>query len=190
MYSEPYYGCAGGCANCPRRSRCMAWQAQTALDAAADTAAAALAAETAAQADAAADNDGAAAIGDTRPDAAEDATLSSFLQANPDEGTLRVQVFRGDQSIPVENVRVVISRRLGGQDHVFFQGSTNASGIIDPIVLPVPSRTLSLRPGEPHPYATYDLRAAHPQFQPLETTVDVYQGVKTVQPIQLRLRME
>ncbi|MCI8525519.1 MAG: hypothetical protein HFF17_06270 [Oscillospiraceae bacterium] len=181
MYQEPYYGCSGGCANCPRRSGCLAAQRpQAAVPApAADP-----------DTQMPPDNVAAAEAGNTVSGGAADASLDAFLQANPGEGVVRIQAFRGDQSIPVENVRVVISRTLGGKAHVFFRGDTNASGIIDPIVLPAPARAGSLHPGVPHPYATYDLRAEHAGFLPLETTVDVYPNIKTVQPVTMRLRLE
>lgn len=120
---------------------------------------------------------------------AADGSLDAFLRANPDTGTVRIQAFRGNQAIPVENVRITVSRRIGDQDHTFFVGTTDASGILDPIALPAPSRALSQAPGDPRPYAVYDLRAEHPLFAPLVTTVEVFQNVKTVQPVQLRLKM-
>lgn len=163
MYEEPYYGCAGGCARCPRRGRCGASRP--------------------------ADNPAAADAGSAAPKLSDHATLEDFLQANPGQGVVRIQAFRGEQSIPVENVRVVISHQLDGKAHVFFQGSTDASGLIDPIALPAP-KAEEPSPETPPAYASYRLQAEHPAFWPLDTTVDVYDGLKTVQPVALRLRLE
>lgn len=149
MQTNSYYGCSGGCANCPRMRQCQA--AAQAVQPAGET------------------------------------PLEAFLRANPDQGVLRVQAFRGPQSIPMENVRVTVSRQLGDEDHVFFEGTTDRSGLIDPIRLPAPSRSQSLSPGDANPSATYTVRAELPGYVPQETVVDIYQGIKTVQPVQLRM---
>ena len=156
MNYEPYYGCSGGCANCPRMQMCRGTGAQAAVSGS----------------------------------GAEDTSLAQFLQENPDQGILRIQAFRGPQSIPVQDVRITVSRQLGEGEYVFFTGKTDESGLIDPIVLPAPNRSQSLQPGGNNPSATYTVRAEHPKFQPQEITVNLYQAVKTVQPIQLQLRSE
>ena len=120
---------------------------------------------------------------------AAETPLQAFLRINPDRGVLRIQAFRGPQSIPVEGVHVTVSRDFDdGSSHIFYEGDTDESGLIDPITLPAPDRSQSLSPGDANPSATYTVRAEHPDFQPVEATVDLYQGIKTVQPIQLRLK--
>ena len=115
--------------------------------------------------------------------------LDAFLRANPDRGVLRIQAFRGNQSIPVEGVHVTVRRTFDvGTSHVFYEGTTDESGLIDPISLPAPDRAQSLSPGDANPSATYEVLAEHPEFQPVTVTVDLYQGIKTVQPIQLQLK--
>ena len=152
MNMEPYYGCSGGCAHCPRMRQCQG---------------------TGTPAEVPAQEPG-------------KMSLEQFLRENPDQGILRIQAFRGPQSIPVEGVKVTVSRQLDGGEHVFFAGTTDNSGLIDPIVLPAPARSQSLRPDDANPSATYTVRAEHPQFQPQEITVNLYQGIKTVQPLQLK----
>lgn len=155
MQTNSYYGCSGGCANCPRMRQCRG-AAQKPVE--------------------------------QRPvEQKPDAQLEAFLRENPDQGVLRIQAFRGPQSIPMENVRVTVSRKFGDEDHVFFEGTTDRSGLIDPIKLPAPARSQSLSPGDANPSATYTVRAELPGFTPQETVVDIYQGIKTVQPVQLRM---
>ena len=45
-------------------------------------------------------------------------------------------------------------------------------------------------PGEPHPDAAYQLVARHPEFETVTATVNIFPGIKTVQPVQLQLREE
>ena len=159
MHQE-YYGCSGGCRNCPRMRQCM----QAAVPA--------------------------MVVAEAPAQPADEPELNEFLAENPDQGILRIQAFRGNQAIPVENVHVVISRPMDGGTHIFFEGDTDCSGLIDPIPLPAPNREQSLHPGALHPFASYEMRAEHPQFLPQSTTVDLYQDIKTVQPVQQQLRTE
>lgn len=115
--------------------------------------------------------------------------LDAFLRANPKRGILRIQAFRGPQSVPVEGGRVTVSRSFDdGSSHIFYEGTTDRSGIIDPISLPAPELAQSLSPGDAHPSATYTVRAEYPGLEPVEATVDLYPGIKTVQPLQLQVK--
>ena len=62
--------------------------------------------------------------------------LSTFLQAHPDQGSLRVQVASGGGTFPVAGARVEVYRRFGGQTHTFYRGLTDESGIVQGIALP------------------------------------------------------
>lgn len=153
--------CSGGCANCPRMGQC-----------------------------------GVAAPQPVEPTAStappsDNTALETFLKENPSRGVLRVQAFRGNQAIPVQGVDITVSRKLSdGTDHVFYTGTTDESGLVDAIALPAPELQQSVEPGEPHPDAAYQLVARHPEFEPVTATVNIFPGIKTVQPVQLQLRGE
>lgn len=206
-----YYGCGGGCKNCPRRRECAMAGSAAAVPVLAEQPLTPMAGSGAAAPMPAIPKDNPPAAAPTEipwepvpanlPVVRLPAVLTSdtmdaypeltaFLQENHQRGVLRLQAFRGQQSIPMEGVRVSVSRPMDERLFLFFEGRTDASGIIDSIVLPAPPRGQSLSPGQPDPSATYRLHAELPQYLPLDTTVDIYEGVKTVQPIQLRLRME
>ena len=121
----------------------------------------------------------------------ENAALEDFLKENPSRSVLRVQAFRGNQAIPVQGVDVTVSRKLrDGTNYVFYTGTTDESGLVDAIALPAPERQQSVEPGEPHPDAAYQLVARHPEFETVTATVNIFPGIKTVQPVQLQLREE
>ena len=123
--------------------------------------------------------------------AAAETPLEVFLRENPDQGILRIQAFRGPQTYPMEGVEVTVSHAFAdGTEHVFYTGSTDESGLIDPIPLPAPARANSLKPEQANPDAVYTVRVEADGFLPFEATVDIFQGIKTIQPIQLQLRME
>ena len=165
--------CSGGCANCPRRKQCAAAAPQpvepTTPAAPPTTPATPPAAPVA--------------------PSSENAALEDFLKENPSRGVLRVQAFRGNQAIPVKGVDVTVSRRLrDGTNYVFYTGTTDESGLVDAIALPASERQQSVEPGEPHPDAAYQLVARHPEFETVTATVNIFPGIKTVQPVQLQLR--
>ena len=56
-----------------------------------------------------------------------------FLDAHPERGTLRVQVSTGRGLFPVEGARVEIYRNFGPERTVFYEGVTDASGIVEDI---------------------------------------------------------
>lgn len=153
--------CGGGCANCPRMGQCAAAASQPA--------------ESPVPVSASSDSP----------------ALEEFLKANPKRGALRVQAFRGNQAIPVAGVHVKVSRKLSdGTVHVFYTGTTDESGLVDAVSLPAPDLEQSVQPNEPYPDATYDLVAEHPDFTLVSVVVDIFPGIKTVQPVQLQLREE
>jgi len=114
--------------------------------------------------------------------------MDQFLSENTEQGVLRVQAFRGQQTIPVPGVQVTVFCPLEGGDVVLFQGETDESGILDPIILPAPQAGQSLAPGGQEPGAAYTLLAEAPGFVPFRGTVKIFPGIKTVQPIQLQLQ--
>lgn len=116
--------------------------------------------------------------------------LEAFLEEHPQPGTLRIQAFRGDQVYPVPDVHVTMTREFDGETKTFFQGKTNQSGIIDPILLPGAKPAETLDPEDARSTATYTVTATHPDFQALETVVDMFAGIKTIQRLPMRLELE
>lgn len=124
---------------------------------------------------------------DTVPSAPNSA-MDEYLEKYCEQGILRIQAFRGQQAIPVEGVHVTVRCPIGGDQMVFFEGSTDSSGIIDPIFLPAPKPETSLSPNQSDPCSEYEIIAEHPDFETLTATVMVFPGVKTIQPLQMRLK--
>lgn len=62
----------------------------------------------------------------------------SFINANPGVGFLKIRAFAASQAVPISGMNVVVSKDIGGNKVIFFEGVTNDSGVIERISLPVP----------------------------------------------------
>jgi hypothetical protein len=109
-----------------------------------------------------------------------------FLKANPELGYLRVQVFAANQSYPIPNAHVEVSKQFGGDKYVFFATQTDASGVMSRISLPAPDRELSESPSALQPYATYEIAVSHPGFTPvIFRNCAVFDRIETIQYAEL-----
>ena len=113
-------------------------------------------------------------------------SYAAYLQENNKQGILRIQAFAARQAIPVAGANVEVSKIIGGVRRLFYLVRTDQSGIADGMILPAPSQSLSLDPGEPNPYATYDVKITHPLYQQEEfLQVPIFDGIKSIQPVSL-----
>ena len=62
----------------------------------------------------------------------------SFINANPGFGFLKIRAFAASQAVPISGMNVQVSKDIGGNKVIFFEGVTNESGVIEKIQLPVP----------------------------------------------------
>ena len=108
---------------------------------------------------------------------AQPTPVDVFLRTHPDRGGLRVQVTCGGGRFPV----------AGAQEHIFYRGVTDGSGILSGIRLPAPpfawsqaSDTAALSGLD------YQVSVQHPMFQPVAgRTATVFDGVETILPVML-----
>lgn len=113
-------------------------------------------------------------------------TYEEFLAANPKSGMLRIQAVAGNRSMPIENVRVAVSKEFTDGVHDFYVVYTNRSGIADNMILPAPDRQLSQQPGDCCPYADYQVTTSKDGFQTMVyMDVPVYDGIKSIQPARM-----
>lgn len=83
----------------------------------------------------------------------------SFLTNNPSTGTLKVRVSSINKALPVSGVDIVVSKMIGDDLIVFFEGKTDESGMVENIKLPTPI-------GNPNDeiapeFTTYQLQATY-----------------------------
>lgn len=116
-------------------------------------------------------------------------TYQEFVERNPDTGTLKVQAFGAQMAVPLSDISVIVKKNFSDSERVFFEGTTDSSGIIDNIPLPAPPKNLSERP-EPSapPFSVYQFSASHPVYG-LEYPqfIQIFSGIKSIQPVRFNL---
>ena len=113
-------------------------------------------------------------------------TYEQFRNINTSRGYLKLQAFAGSLSTPVQNVKIIISKQFSDMDKVFYTVSTNENGIVDNLELPTIDRRLSQSPTGALSFATYNVKAFHPDFNTIEfRQVPIFDGVKSIQPVRL-----
>lgn len=117
-------------------------------------------------------------------------SYTDFIRENSRRGMLKVQASRAEQSIPVSGVKIRVSKDIGDREYVFFEGYTDRNGMIDGIELPAPPRGNSLSSSLPDKTVTYLLNADAPSYLPIAIDINMYEGIKTIQPLNMMLEEE
>lgn len=73
----------------------------------------------------------------------ETATYQNFKRENPVFGCLKIRATSANEAVPIENVNIRISKQLGTDTVIFFEGRTDSSGMINNIELPAPPEVTS-----------------------------------------------
>ena len=111
-----------------------------------------------------------------------------YLNAHPGRGSLKVQVSAAGQSFPVKNVFVEVAVRDGGTRYSLYHDVTDASGIVNAIVLPACSGSDNNRPetaGKDD--AVYLISVFHPAFEEvIDFPVTVQDKTETILPVVLQ----
>lgn len=93
------------------------------------------------------------------PILSDDQAFQEFIRNNPGRGYLKVRATSANDAIPVAGVEVTVSKKIGNNNVVFFQGQTDNSGMINGIVLATPSKASSDL--EAPSFTDYELRAIY-----------------------------
>lgn len=131
--------------------------------------------------------------GETPPlteDGEGDGDYRGFLRENPEKGSLKIQASRASGAYPASGVRAVLSKKFRDGEHIFYSGITDANGIIDGIILPAPPPERSLEYGEAEKAAIYILKTFSSDYSDSERTVEIFGGIKTIQPLSMVLKNE
>lgn len=116
--------------------------------------------------------------------------INDYLEANNENGTLKVETFAGERAFGVGSTRVMIFLELPSGNVAVFDGITDINGVSDIVRLPAPPKSLSQSPqtGEnPRlPYAVYSVYVEHPNYvRAVFTNVPVFSGIESVQPVRM-----
>ena len=60
--------------------------------------------------------------------------FQEFLRNNPGRGYLKIRATAASEALPVSGVSIVVSKKIGNDNIIFFTGQTDNSGMINGIV--------------------------------------------------------
>ncbi len=112
------------------------------------------------------------------------AEYQEFIKNNPTKGYLSIRVRAASGAIPISNLKVVVSTNIGNSNVIFFEGYSDASGIIKTIELPAPrlnSDDLTIPKG-----TIYNILATYvPDNVSENFTVEMYENISVIQTINI-----
>lgn len=117
-------------------------------------------------------------------------SYNDFLRRNTATGKLKVQASRAQGALPTENVRISVIGNFSDARVLFFDGVTDADGLITGIILPAPPIASSLQPGTARRGALYQVFANHPDFEPQVYEIEIFEGINAILPVSLQLPRE
>lgn len=117
--------------------------------------------------------------------------LVEFNLNNPEKGYIRFQVTTAQETLPIVNATVTVSKSLG--DDYFFAKVlySDENGQTANLALPTPSRQSSQTPGSVIPYSFYDVRVTELNYKTVEVySIPIFQGTTSIQPIRMNLALK
>ena len=111
-------------------------------------------------------------------------SYQKFLRDNTSRGYLNIRAYAASQAIPISGLRVVISTNIDNNKVIFFEGSTNSSGVIGGIALPTPK--LDPNNLDAPNKTTYEVEATYAQDNLTKIySVNMYENVSVIQNINI-----
>ena len=74
----------------------------------------------------------------TDPNFINSSIYQNFLEENPVYGYLKIRAYTAGGAVPIEGLKIIISKTIDDNKIIFFEGETNQSGTIEKIELPAP----------------------------------------------------
>lgn len=67
-----------------------------------------------------------------------DDSFQEFIKDSPGTGYLKIRASSANEAVPVEGLNIKVSKEIGNNKVVFYEGQTDYSGMINDIILPAP----------------------------------------------------
>ena len=88
-----------------------------------------------------------------------DSAYQDFLKENPGRGTLKIRTSSASEAMPIKDVTIIVSKKIGNNTIIFYEGLTDNSGMINDIKLPTPK---AIQNDEEQPnFTSYQLHAIY-----------------------------
>lgn len=106
----------------------------------------------------------------------------NFMGENPVAGYLKIRAYAANQAVPISNLKIVVSKKIGNNNVIFFEGYTDQSGTIEKITLP--TKRLNLSNMDVPKSTTYDITAIYQEENDIKTyIVNIYENIYVIQNI-------
>ena len=105
-----------------------------------------------------------------------------FVRENQGNGFLRIRAYGASEAIPIEGISIIVSTPIGDNNVIFFEGKTDASGMIKRLELPAPKRNSDnlITPK----WTIYNIKASY-EGSDINYKVNLYDGVCVQQIINM-----
>ena len=107
-----------------------------------------------------------------------------FIKDNPSKGYLKIRAYAANQAIPINDLKIIVSKNVSSNRIIFFEGITNSSGIIERITLPTPK--LDSNNLDAPSSTTYDIDAISKNENNINKyKVNMYEDIYVIQNINI-----
>ena len=65
-------------------------------------------------------------------------SYQDFIKNNPGKGNLKIRAYAASEALPVSGLKIIVSSEIDNEKIIFFEGVTDASGMVKDISLPAP----------------------------------------------------
>ena len=106
----------------------------------------------------------------------------TFIKNNPGYGFLKIRAYAASEAVPISNLKIEVSTLINNTKYIFYEGTTNSSGISEDITLPAPTKNTD---DLIVPLSTvYQILATYGTIK--ETfAINMYEGISVVQNISI-----
>ena len=66
----------------------------------------------------------------------ETSTYKEFIKDNPSTGCLNIRAYSANYAVPIDGVKIIVSKVIDNYEVIFYEGVTDLSGMINSIYLP------------------------------------------------------
>ena len=112
-----------------------------------------------------------------------------LLVEHPDNmstGYLQIQVTSAREAEPIQGALVTVTRHNGQGEELYVHTQTDRDGMTAIFPVPAVDSALTLEPGIPSPYTSYNIQVYAPgYFRVLNVNAPVYGGNTALQPVQM-----
>lgn len=109
-------------------------------------------------------------------------TYQDFINNNPSTGCLNIRAYSANYAVPINKVKIIVSKIIDNYEVIFYEGVTDLSGMINSIILPTSS--INTNDLEIPKATSYNIEAIYDNTSK-KYSVLMYSGICVVQNINI-----